>query len=188
MSNQSMEHMADADRDVGWDERSPALQAAIAHIMQPADALAVQANWPQQAGCPLCETDGGLLVVRLHTCRVIRAQEPGFPAFYRVVLNAHVSEWSDLPEADQLVLMRVVNAVERVLREVLHPTKINLAALGNVVPHLHWHVIARFDWDSHFPAPIWGPAQRTVEPGQLSVLEHLMPRTDQLIRQRLLPW
>lgn len=188
MSNQSMEHMTDADGDVGWDEHSPALQAAIAHIMLPADALAVQANWPQQAGCPLCETDGGLLVVRLHTCRVIRAQEPGFPAFYRVVLNAHVSEWSDLPEADQLVLMRVVNAVERVLREVLHPTKINLAALGNVVPHLHWHVIARFDWDSHFPAPIWGPAQRTVEPGQLSVLEHLMPRADQLIRQRLLPW
>jgi diadenosine tetraphosphate (Ap4A) HIT family hydrolase len=104
------------------------------------------------------------------------------------VLNAHVSEWSDLPEADQLVLMRVVNVVERVLREVLHPAKINLAALGNVVPHLHWHVIARFDWDSHFPAPIWGQAQRTVEPGQLSVLEHLMPRADQLIRQRLLPW
>ena len=86
------------------------------------------------------------------------------------------------------VLMRVVNVVERVLREVLHPAKINLAALGNVVPHLHWHVIARFDWDSHFPAPIWGQAQRTVEPGQLSVLEHLMPRADQLIRQRLLPW
>jgi diadenosine tetraphosphate (Ap4A) HIT family hydrolase len=63
-----------------------------------------------------------------------------------------------------------------------------LAALGNVVPHLHWHVIARFDWDSHFPAPIWGTAQRSVEPGQLSVLAHLMPRVDEVLRQRLLPW
>ena len=183
-----MEYVTDADGGGGWDEGDQALQTAIARIMPPADLLAAQADWPQQAGCPLCETDGGLLIVRLQTCRVIRAHEPGFPAFYRVVLNAHVSEWSDLPEADQLVLMRVVNVVERVLREVLHPSKINLAALGNVVPHLHWHVIARFDWDSHFPAPIWGQAQRTVEPGQLSVLEHLMPRADQLILLRLLPW
>jgi diadenosine tetraphosphate (Ap4A) HIT family hydrolase len=136
----------------------------------------------------LCQADGGLLVARLDRCRVIRAQEPGFPALYRVVWNDHVAEWSDLSEADQIEAMRVVNIVERALREHLHPTKINLAALGNVVPHLHWHVIARFDWDSHFPAPIWGQAQRTVEPGQLSVLEHLMPRVDEVLRQRLLPW
>lgn len=137
--------------------------------------------------CPLCAADGGLPVARLPLCRVIRAQESGFPAFYRVVLDAHVAEWSDLPEAGQIELMRVVTTVERVLREQLQPTKINLAALGNVVPHLHWHVVARFDWDSHFPAPIWGQAQRDVEPGQLAVLEHLMPRVDELLRQRLLP-
>jgi diadenosine tetraphosphate (Ap4A) HIT family hydrolase len=51
-----------------------------------------------------------------------------------------------------------------VLRDALAPTKINLAALGNMVPHLHWHVIARFDWDSHFPQPIWGTRQRDVQP------------------------
>ncbi|GAB4088619.1 HIT family protein [Hydrogenophaga soli] len=136
----------------------------------------------------MCQADGGLLVARLDRCRVIRAQEPGFPALYRVVWNDHVVEWSDLSDADQIEAMRVVNTVERTVREHLHPTKINLAALGNVVPHLHWHVIARFDWDSHFPAPIWGQAQRTVEPGQLSVLEHLMPRVDEVLRQRLLPW
>jgi diadenosine tetraphosphate (Ap4A) HIT family hydrolase len=140
------------------------------------------------AGCPLCQTDGGLLVVRLATCRVVRAQEAGFPAFYRVIAESHVVEWTDLPESEQLIMMRVVNIVERTLREQLHTTKINIASLGNVVPHLHWHVIARFDWDSHFPAPIWGQAQRTVEPGQLSVLAHLMPRVDDALRQYLLPW
>ena len=46
------------------------------------------------------------------------------------------------------------------LREQLSPTKINLAALGNMVAHLHWHVIARYDWDSHFPASVWAPALR----------------------------
>ena len=144
--------------------------------------------WPTVLGCPLCETDGGLLIANLGHCRVIRPNEPGFPALYRVVSTAHVPEWSDLPEGDQMALMRVINTVERALRDTLHPSKINLAALGNVVPHLHWHVVARFDWDSHFPAPIWGQPQRVVEPGQLAVLEHLLPRVDQLIRQRLLPW
>lgn len=138
--------------------------------------------------CPLCDTDGGLLIARLDVCRVIRAEEAGFPAFYRVVMNEHVAEWSDVPLPEQLEIMRVVNVVEQVLREQLHPTKVNLAALGNVVPHMHWHVIARFDWDSHFPAPVWAQAQRTVEPGQLSVLAHLMPRVDEALRQRLLPW
>jgi len=143
---------------------------------------------PVAPACPLCQSDGGWLIARLDVCRVIRADEPGFPAVYRVVLNDHVSEWSDVPEEDQLEVMRVVNTVERVMREQLHPTKINLAALGNVVPHVHWHVIARFDWDSHFPAPIWAQSQRSVEPGQLSVLAHLMPRVDDALRQRLLPW
>lgn len=144
---------------------------------------------PQRSvsGCPLCDTDGGLLIARLPVCRVIRADEPGFPSLYRVVLNEHVAEWSDVSEADQADVMRVVNTVERVMREQLHPTKINLAALGNMVPHVHWHVIARFDWDSHFPAPIWGQPQRAVDPGQLSDLSHLLPRLDDVLRQRLVP-
>lgn len=141
----------------------------------------------QPASCPLCEADGGVLVVRLPDCRVIRAQEPGFPAFYRVVLAAHVAEWTDLDEPAQWALMRVVNTVERSLRERLCPTKINLAALGNVVPHLHWHVIARFDWDSHFPAPVWSQALRDVSPHHLAALNERMAEVDRLIAQRLQP-
>ena len=59
--------------------------------------------------------------------------------------------------------MDAVAAVEQVLRAELRPCKINLAALGNLVPHLHWHVVARFDWDSHYPAPIWSAAIRPVD-------------------------
>ena len=58
--------------------------------------------------------------------------------------------------------MEVVCAVEQALIAALQPTKINLAALGNAVPHLHWHVIARFEADSHFPQPVWGVRQREV--------------------------
>jgi len=47
-----------------------------------------------------------------------------------------------------------------VLRDTLQPDKINLASLGNQVPHLHWHVIPRFADDAHFPDPIWAAARR----------------------------
>ena len=115
------------------------------------------------AACPLCESDGSLLVFRNDDLRIIQASEAGFPAFYRVVWNRHVAEFSDLSPAERQVCMHAVAKVEQVLRSELQPAKINLAALGNMVPHLHWHVIARFDWDSHFPAPVWSAAQRPVD-------------------------
>ena len=108
--------------------------------------------------CALCDADGGVRVWRGEKLRVIRAEEAGFPAFYRVVWNAHVAEFSDLSPAARGDCMEAVACVEQALREHLAPTKINIAALGNMVPHLHWHVIARFDWDSHFPAPVWAPS------------------------------
>jgi len=120
--------------------------------------------------CELCRAAGGVLVFQSAQWRVIRAEDAAFPAFYRVVWRAHVAEWSDLSLADQAALMGAVGAVERVLRDALAPTKINLASLGNVVPHLHWHVIARFDWDSHFPAPVWAAPAREVAPAPVTRL------------------
>ena len=124
------------------------------------------------AGCPLCQTDGGLLVFGNQQFRVVQAEESGFPAFYRVIWNAHVAEFSDLSPEERSSCMNTVVAVERVLREQLQPCKINLAALGNVVPHLHWHVIARFDWDTHFPLPVWGNAQRPQAAQKLAQVAH----------------
>ncbi len=116
--------------------------------------------------CPLCMEAGGVEVARNPTWRVIRATEDAnFPAFYRLIWNEHVAEFSDLDAADRRTCIEAVTCVERALRQSLQPTKINLATLGNVVPHLHWHVIARFDWDSHFPNPVWGAARREVPGG-----------------------
>ena len=115
-------------------------------------------------GCSLCETVGGLLVFQNSELRVIQANEAGFPAFYRVVWARHVAEFSDLSSEDRNICMNAVVLVEQVLRSELLPLKVNLAALGNAVPHLHWHVIARFDWDSHFPAPVWAAPVRPMPP------------------------
>jgi diadenosine tetraphosphate (Ap4A) HIT family hydrolase len=116
-------------------------------------------------GCVLCDEVGGHLVVDGRQWRIIRAEDANFPAFYRLIWKKHVAEFSDLTAAERLLCMDGVTAIEQVLRESLKPTKINLASLGNVVPHLHWHVIARFEWDSHFPNPVWGEAKRELAGG-----------------------
>lgn len=112
--------------------------------------------------CELCERTGGELLWAGERCRVIYVDEAGYQGFCRVVWQAHVKEMTDLSEDDREHLMEVVFAVEAVLREQLDPLKINLASLGNVVPHLHWHVIPRFADDPHFPQPIWGKSQRPI--------------------------
>ncbi len=142
--------------------------------MQPITAVSSGFWCSQQkmsrSDCLLCQTDGGVLVFRNQHLRIIQAVESGFPAFYRVVWERHVAEFSDLTPAERVSCMNAVVAVERILRVQLRPTKVNLAALGNLVPHLHWHVIARFDWDSHFPAPVWAAPQRPEDAEKLAAL------------------
>ena len=135
--------------------------------------------------CPLCEADGAALIWRGEKLRVIRADEPGFAAFYRVVWNAHVAEFSDLSALERAHCMEVVVQVEQALRAHLQPTKINLATLGNMVAHLHWHVIARFDWDSHFPAPVWATAQRPRDAAPEDALRARLPALEAQLRASL---
>ena len=135
--------------------------------------------------CPLCREDGGALIWRGARLRVIRADEAGFPAFYRVVWNAHAAEFSDLTVAERQHCMDAVAVVEQVLREHLVPTKVNLAALGNMVPHLHWHVIARFDWDSHFPAPVWASALRHSPAAQQAGVSARLPVLEAALQSKL---
>ena len=137
--------------------------------------------FPPQPGCPLCDGLGGQLVWQGPQARVIRAQEEGFPAFYRVVWAAHVPEFSDLGVAERAECMELVAVVERVLRDQLSPDKINLAALGNMVAHLHWHVIARWRWDSHFPASVWAAAQRPRDLAREAAVKAQLEATDQAL-------
>lgn len=131
------------------------------------------------SACPLCEGAGGRVVARSAKWRLVHAEEAGFPAFYRVVWQEHVREFSQLPPADRHACIDVVAAVEEALLRHLQPLKVNVASLGNAVPHLHWHVIARFDWDSHFPTPVWGPPQRAADPASLAALAARLPALEQ---------
>jgi len=95
-------------------------------------------------------------------CRVMLLNDADYPAYCRVELLSHVKEMTDLPPADRARVMKTVFSVELAIRETLNPDKINLASLGNKTPHIHWHVIPRFENDKHFPNSHWGEMVRDV--------------------------
>lgn len=136
-------------------------------------------------GCPLCQGHGGIPVWQDAAWRVIRADDADFPATYRVVARHHVREFSELLAPERQRCMDIVCAIERVLIEQLQPTKLNLAALGNVVAHLHWHVIARFDWDSRFPQAVWAERQRDPDPRPAARLGIGLDTLDAEVRRAL---
>ncbi|HTN95293.1 MAG TPA: HIT family protein [Gallionella sp.] len=111
--------------------------------------------------CELCDGVGGTLIWQDATCRVVLVADADYPGYCRVIWKQHVKEMTDLSASEREHFMAMVFAVETAVREVICPDKINLASLGNMTPHLHWHVIPRFKHDKHFPQPIWGTAQRT---------------------------
>lgn len=113
--------------------------------------------------CELCATAGGEILWESPACRVVRVDDRHYPGFCRVIWTAHAREMTDLAPAQQQYLMSIVFAVERVVRQLFAPDKINLASFGNMVPHLHWHIIPRWRDDRHFPEPIWGTVHQAKE-------------------------
>lgn len=113
------------------------------------------------SGCHFCENAGGEVLWEDDRCRVVWAYEPDHPALCRVIWDRHAREMAELEPADRDHIMRVVFATEQALTTLVKPDKMNLASLGNQVPHVHWHVIPRFRDDPHFPNPIWGEKIRS---------------------------
>jgi diadenosine tetraphosphate (Ap4A) HIT family hydrolase len=110
--------------------------------------------------CEFCNSPGGPVLWQNDVCRVVRVDEPDYPGYCRVILKRHAREMTDLGPEERDALMRVVYAVEAAIRETLGAEKMNLASLGNMTPHVHWHVVPRFADDRHFPTPIWSTPKR----------------------------
>ena len=137
------------------------------------------------ADCELCKGEGGKIVLANEWLRVTLVDEPAYPGYVRVIWNDHVREMSELQDDERLRLMRTVFAVESAQREVLSPLKINLASLGNMTPHLHWHVIARFADDLHYPQPVWGAAQRAPDEQTLQARRALVDQLRGVIAEKV---
>jgi diadenosine tetraphosphate (Ap4A) HIT family hydrolase len=133
--------------------------------------------------CPLCRPEKETVLWSDARCRVILVDDPDYAGFCRVIWQQHVKEMTDLSEAERAHFMAVVFTVEQVLRESMHPDKMNLATLGNQVPHLHWHVIPRFADDAHFPDPVWAMRKRDPRPvrmDKIRLAEQLKRRLGEL--------
>ena len=115
----------------------------------------------EQNHCPLCQSpEPSQLIWEGQDIRIIFANESLYPGFIRVIWKKHMAEMTQLSSAERHILMEMVYLVEEVVRGVMQPKKINLAALGNMVPHIHWHVIPRYDDDATFPGSVWSEKVR----------------------------
>ena len=131
--------------------------------------------------CELCAAKNEDVLVNTPKFRVILVDDANYPGFCRVIWNAHVKEMTDLAIVDRSALMQAVCKVEQAIRDVMQPHKINLASLGNMVPHLHWHVIPRYQDDAHFPNPVWTATDRVS--AEVETKRALLPELREVLRR-----
>lgn len=123
--------------------------------------------------CPLCKTESENILFTNTLFRIIHVQDEFYPGYIRLILNKHIAEMTDIDEQEAHKIFSALLVIEQQIRDTLNPDKINLACLGNMVPHLHWHIIPRYKNDRHFPNPIWGEItnQKYLVPNYLIVYQ-----------------
>jgi diadenosine tetraphosphate (Ap4A) HIT family hydrolase len=100
----------------------------------------------------------------LPLCSALLLDDARFPWFVLVPRRGDVTELTDLSDEDAAALMGEIRVATRVMLELAKPDKVNVAALGNVVPQLHVHVVGRFLSDPAWPGPVWGHGTRAPYP------------------------
>lgn len=108
-----------------------------------------------ESSCALCADEGGTLVWRNDALRVVLVNEPQLPGYTRIIWHEHIPEMTDLGVREREEMMQAVFLVENVQRQLLQADKVNLASLGNMTPHVHWHIMPRWRDDPWFPNSIW---------------------------------
>lgn len=116
-----------------------------------------------------------LPIIDLALCRVLLMRDATYPWLILVPRVPEMRELIDLSPADCTTVMREIRTASHVLCAVYQPDKLNVAALGNQVPQLHIHVIARYHSDPAWPRPVWGATPPTpYSPTQLDELQVLL--------------
>lgn len=118
-------------------------------------------------------------IADLRLCRVLLCRDANYPWLILVPRRAGVSEIVDLDAADRAQLSSEVDAAARGLRAVAPCDKLNVAALGNMVPQLHVHVVARRVSDAAWPRPVWGavaasPYDPTTQAALIAALRQML--------------
>lgn len=108
--------------------------------------------------CPMCtrwQDDVELRIAELEHCYVVLNRDQFFPGYTLVFAKEHVTELFHLDAQQRHGVMEEVSRVAAALDRAYRPTKMNYELLGNMVPHMHWHLVPRFAADPLWPRPIW---------------------------------
>ena len=108
--------------------------------------------------CPLCEAKNEDIIYKDSFLRVILVDE--IPGYIRIITNKHIKEFSELSDEEAINLSLTVKKIEKVMIKFLNPDKINIVTLGNMVPHLHIHIIPRYINDPWWPEATFCEKQR----------------------------
>lgn len=109
--------------------------------------------------CVMCDkygqSGGALHIVDLELSRAFLHEDQFFPGYVLLVLRRHVTELYELPAPERATLMEEVSRVAQALAGIFRPVKMNYELLGNLVPHIHWHLVPRLATDPALRSPIW---------------------------------
>ena len=95
---------------------------------------------------------------------LIRVEVESSEVPWLIVFNQReVKEFFQCSVEEKNEIFRVVGIIEKQMHGYFSPDKINIASFGNMLPQVHWHVMARFEGDSYYPQPMWGEKQRVSE-------------------------
>lgn len=111
--------------------------------------------------CPMCrrwDADSDLRIIELPHSYVILNRDQFFPGYTLLLTKNHATELFHLDREVRGALMEEVSCVAEALYSVFAPAKINYELLGNMVPHIHWHIVPRFASEPLWPRPIWAEA------------------------------
>ncbi|MDD2451634.1 HIT family protein [Sulfurovum sp.] len=92
----------------------------------------------------------------------IETEESEIP-WLKIFTQEPYKEMSELPHNLKYEIFELLDVIEKEMIRYYKPDKINIASFGNYVPHLHWHIMARFKEDSYFPEPMWGKKHREAD-------------------------
>ena len=92
----------------------------------------------------------------------VEIEESEIP-WLKIFTQLPYKEMSDLPKEFRYEIYDLLNIIEEEMIAYYNPKKINIASFGNYLPHLHWHIMARFEEDSYYPEPMWGEKQRDAQ-------------------------
>ena len=108
--------------------------------------------------CIMCrrwQDEPDLRIIELEHCFVQLNRDQYFPGYSFVITREHVTELFHLDQQVRQSIVEEVNRVAAALFQVYQPTKMNYELLGNMVPHMHWHLVPRFSSEPLWPRPIW---------------------------------